>query len=896
MHAVLAFVLAAAVVFVADAPASAAPVPEGFEDEVVFSDLDFPSTLNWLPDGRVLVAEKSGRLWMYASINDDSPTLFADLSDSVHNWFDRGLLGLAIDPDFPGDPHVYVQYTYNVAPGDSAPIPGLELGLNDACPDPPGGTAPSGGCVVSGRLSRLTVSGGGSGNTMVSGSEDVLIEDWCAQFPSHSVGTILFGPDGYLYAASGDGASFSNADWGQWGMDTAGNPAPNPCGDPLGSNPPTTAEGGAFRSQDILTPADATGLAGALVRVNSDGDPVAGNPMYDSPGADANAQRIIAAGLRNPFRFTFRPGTSELWVGDVGWGTWEEIDVIRSTTPDYADNFGWPCYEGPNEQGVYQDLGGLCDELEDYAGGVADPWLSYPQDQEVVAGDECPISAGSSISGLIFEDDSLFPDRYDGALFFSDFNRGCVWVLPLGADGDPDRSEIELFANLGPLGVIPSQAGSVDLKFGPDGALYWVEMLGGQIHRIRSTENASPIAVASANPTSGPTPLTVQFDGSGSYDPDGGPVSYAWDLDGDGAYDDSSSRSPVRTYTGTAAVTAELRVTDDGGAVGTDAILISPSNTAPTATISAPAATTTWAVGDRIGFSGVGTDAESGKLGPGAMNWTLNILDCDGSSGCSTRFVETFEGTDSGTFVAADWIDADFIQIVLQVTDPQGLVGEASVEIAPRRVNLTIDSRPSGVDVSFSETVTTAPFTRSVIVGSATTVIAPASFERAGVAYASTGWTDTPERARDFIAPAVDTTLTATYQASAEAVYVDTNRGVWHVTNTEEPTRTFYYGNPGDYPIVGDWSCDGTATPGLYRQSDGYVYLRNSNTQGIADTKFFFGNPGDVPLAGDFNGDGCDTVSVYRPSEGRFFIINSLGDDDAGLGAAEYDFYFGDPR
>jgi hypothetical protein len=83
-------------------------------------------------------------------------------------------------------------------------------------------------------------------------------------------------------------------------------------------------------------------------------------------------------------------------------------------------------------------------------------------------------------------------------------------------------------------------------------------------------------------------------------------------------------------------------------------------------------------------------------------------------------------------------------------------------------------------------------------------------------------------------------------------------------------------------------------TPGLYRQSDGYVYLRNSNTQGIADTKFFFGNPQDIPLAGDFNGDGCDTVSVNRPSEGRFFIINELGENDGGLGAAEYDYYFGD--
>jgi hypothetical protein len=80
----------------------------------------------------------------------------------------------------------------------------------------------------------------------------------------------------------------------------------------------------------------------------------------------------------------------------------------------------------------------------------------------------------------------------------------------------------------------------------------------------------------------------------------------------------------------------------------------------------------------------------------------------------------------------------------------------------------------------------------------------------------------------------------------------------------------------------------------LYRQSDGYVYLRNSNTQGIADISYFFGNPGDVPLAGDFNSDGCDTVSIYRPSEARFYVINKLGSGDGGLGPADSSFLFGD--
>jgi hypothetical protein len=81
----------------------------------------------------------------------------------------------------------------------------------------------------------------------------------------------------------------------------------------------------------------------------------------------------------------------------------------------------------------------------------------------------------------------------------------------------------------------------------------------------------------------------------------------------------------------------------------------------------------------------------------------------------------------------------------------------------------------------------------------------------------------------------------------------------------------------------------------LYRQSDGFVYLRNSNTTGIADTQFYFGNPGDVPIAGDFNNDGFDTVSIYRPSNQTFYIINALGTNGGGLGSADFSYVFGNP-
>jgi hypothetical protein len=121
---------------------------------------------------------------------------------------------------------------------------------------------------------------------------------------------------------------------------------------------------------------------------------------------------------------------------------------------------------------------------------------------------------------------------------------------------------------------------------------------------------------------------------------------------------------------------------------------------------------------------------------------------------------------------------------------------------------------------------------------------------------------------------------------------VDTTSGVWHL-RVLGAVDSFYFGNPGDVPFLGDWDCDGVDTPGLFRQSDAFAYLRNTNSQGIADIRFFFGNPSDIPLAGDFNGDGCDSLSIYRPSEARFYIVNKLGQDEGRLGPADYSFLFG---
>src|SRR4029453_2435430 len=141
-------------------------LPASFTEDILFAgQLTNPTAVRFLPDGRIFVAQKNGVIKVFDSLADTSPDQFADLSGNVHNFWDRGLLGFAIDPAFTaGRPYVYVLYTYD------APIGGSPPPWGGACATPPGATAD--GCVVSARLSRLTA----SGNTMT-GSELVLIND-----------------------------------------------------------------------------------------------------------------------------------------------------------------------------------------------------------------------------------------------------------------------------------------------------------------------------------------------------------------------------------------------------------------------------------------------------------------------------------------------------------------------------------------------------------------------------------------------------------------------------------------------------------------------------------------------------------------------------------------------
>src|SRR5688572_7113781 len=136
LQRVLASVCAAVAVGVFGGGRAAAQgtLPAGFVDDVVMSGLTNPTAIRFSPDGRVFVAEKSGIIKVFDSLSDSTPTVFADLRTNVHDFWDRGMLGMALAPGFPADPYVYVLYSYNHILGDSAPAPRW----GDSCPTPPG--------------------------------------------------------------------------------------------------------------------------------------------------------------------------------------------------------------------------------------------------------------------------------------------------------------------------------------------------------------------------------------------------------------------------------------------------------------------------------------------------------------------------------------------------------------------------------------------------------------------------------------------------------------------------------------------------------------------------------------------------------------------------------------
>lgn len=760
--------------------AGATVLPEGFEvkrlpikraseanPEGHLKGLVKPTTIDFAPDGKMFVAEWFGRVKVFDSVTDTTPTIAVDIATEVHSFGDRGLLGMKLDPQFGSSGHnyIYLSYAYDVPMGSSA-LPHSEYSDGgDNCLN----ESPWTDCLISGRIVRIALDP--ATGIAVGGAteppQQVLVQSWCQQFNSHSMGDLEFDSTGALLASGGEGANYSAADHGQFS---------NPCGDPPN-------EGGSLRAQDVLTssPTDQTDYSGSIIRIDpATGEALPTNPLFGS--SDVRARRIIAYGMRNPFRIELRPGTDELYVADVGQSAWEELNRLNSP-PGSALNFGWPCYEGSSgTNSVMPDWKALADagEAPPCATLYANPSMVTPSIWAyahhtsagtglLFSGDKCSPNNGAVFSGLTFYDASgvpsaeAFPSQYDGALFMVDAARGCVWVAPAGADGKPDMSAIANFAY--PASSGDSGLSAVDLTQGPDGALYAADFYDDSIERISYFgANSPPDASLDADKVGGPMvggEFTVHFDAGGSSDAEGDPIHYAWDLDGDGQFDDGSDQSTAQwKYTTEDNVVASVRVSDEFGRTDETALTIYPGDLGPPEPRIDSITPDGWAIGDTLQYAGSATDPDGGPI---TYQWAISIQHCP--SLCHEHPYIEPSGA-SGSFVAPPHEYPSHLRFVLTATDDRGRsVATAPQESYPAEISISLSSDPAGIPVLFAgEPASTGPF--HLIAGGSASVSAPPTATVNGVSYAFDSWSDgSTDPSREFTSK-VDTDLVARYKST----------------------------------------------------------------------------------------------------------------------------------
>lgn len=704
-----------------------AQLPDDFTDLLVSDELPDAVGIEFDANGRLYTWSKSGKIYIFSG---DSllPTPLLDISEEVGNWGDHGMLGFALDPDFQNNGYFYCSYVVDrhhlLHFGTGSYDPNANASFN----------------ATIGRVTRFQADASTSFTTTLPGSRKVLIgEDISTGIPilfmSHGLGSLEFGSDGSLLLSVGDAAAISGVNIGG---DSSGDYASAALADGI-IRPEENV--GAYRAQLVDC------HNGKILRFDpATGDGLSSNPFYDADEPRAPRSRVYALGLRNPFRFVIHTDRGEtdpamgnpgiLYVGDVGGGAWEEINLIR----DPGDNFGWPIYEGFLRNGQHSDVllenpdapnplfgSGGCTREYFYFSELLRPashgpsvLFPNPCDSTVYIPREIPkfqhinarliynndnwnkptrtfttyfdstgtevaipiddpfspiqgdLFTGISSIGGVIYQGSRFPSQYQGDLFHADYSG---WIRHIGLDFQGDFLTVDSFK---------TEAGFVvDLAHNPQAdCIYYISYNPNQIRRICFGGNPPPVAAANADKNYGASPLTVQFSSAGSFDPLGEPVQFSWDF-GDGAV--STDPNPSHTYSATgnapASFTARLQVTDTTLLSAYAELLISLNNTPPEVTISSFKNGDRYPVGQELQLNLLAevTDAEH-HLDSLTYEWQVSLHH-------NTHFHPEPIETGSGVMAHITSIGCEsepyWYRIHLDVTDPGGLIGTDEIEIFP---------------------------------------------------------------------------------------------------------------------------------------------------------------------------------------------------------------------
>lgn len=702
--------------------AQAQSVPPGFNDAVVVSGFSEPVGFTFDANGRMYVWEKAGKVWIVEN-GVKLPVPLIDISEEVGNWRDHGCLGFALDPNFLTNGYIYLLYAVD-----------RHYLMNQGTGSYSATTNEYFNATIM-RVTRYTASGP-TFNSVAPASRLVLIgETRKTGVPllheSHSTGALVFGSDGTLLLTVGDGASYNTVD--------------------VGSDPQTYFA--QALTDSIIRPEENVGsmrsqllgsLSGKVLRIDpATGNGVPSNPFYNPATPRSPQSRIWALGLRNPFRFTRRPGVGStdpaagnpgvFYIGDVGWSNYEELDVCYTA----RQNFGWPLFEGMDAHAGYmaartqdrdapnplfgqgncikpyfdfQDL--LVQESLNHLPGLANPCDAgqlippnipvYEHSRPLVDWQHGYRSRCAAFNGSVAVaydlDDPQSPvpgPRFGGnASVGGTFIQGIGW--PVGYQNSyfmadyggawlrrvamsADDKAVQVFDFATNMGAL------VFLREGPDGALWYVRYETGQIRKIAPLgfTNLPPLAVAGQDVLFGPGPLNVQFTGSNSTDPENGTLTYLWDF-GDGTT--STSPDPVHLFTALPGVpttfTVTLTVRDDQNQPNVVSLLVNVNNTPPSVVITSFPDGQTYPVGVDTTFSLQADvyDAQS-TLGQLAYAWKTVLHHSNHSHPESADTAANGNTVISGV----GCYDEDYhYEVILTVTDPGGLATTVVHHLWPR--------------------------------------------------------------------------------------------------------------------------------------------------------------------------------------------------------------------
>ncbi|HTO68373.1 MAG TPA: LamG-like jellyroll fold domain-containing protein [Myxococcota bacterium] len=484
---------------------------------------------------------------------------------------------------------------------------------------------------------------------------------------------------------------------------------------------------------DATSAQDLTSYQGKVLRINADGTIPTDNPFYD--GSGPNKDEIYALGLRNPYRAAFDPVTGNFYIGDVGGNdinaSIEEVDVLSK-----GANFGWATCEGP------------CANA-----GMTNPLWWYTH-----AGHDACVTGGFVYRG------TSYPAEYYGNYFVADYTQNVIRRLVLDANGNLQG----VLNFIPPDGTYDTDIGDpVKVIQGPDGALYYVDIgfnnehtpNAASIRRIRYTiNNQPPVVQVSATPTAGLPPLTVNFSSAGTHDPEGQTVTYSWNF-GDGTT--STAANPTHTYATAGPYIARLTASDGVSNTLSSDLDITVGNP-PVPTLLTPANGLVFKAGDVISYSGSGTDIEDGNLPASAFSWTIIFHHETHVHPGQGPIVGSKTGTFTVPTTGHDFSGNTSYEIILTVTDSNGLQGSTSTFIYPNKVNLNFDANPSSLYLDIDGVQHNTPFVHDTVPNFQHTISAPDQ-PLGGTTYNFSTWSDGGASTHTIVVPPGGESLLASF-------------------------------------------------------------------------------------------------------------------------------------